>query len=146
MVEARASVLDYETKLAFRRLTEEGWVPGLPKRKRKSEYTDYGEDGEILCALHSFFDDIKAHFANRRNNKSFILTTMSVSDEVAGLIKKLGPSLWPGKQGGTPTFIDPTFGFDFSIEEHKDRYVAFQFASGCRLTLKVSNNCFSNWC
>jgi hypothetical protein len=145
MVEPLASVLDYETKLAFRRRTDEGWVPGLPKRKRKSEYSEYGEDGEILCALHSCFDAIKAHFANRRNNKSFILTSMSVSDEAANLIKKIGPSLWPGEQGRTPTFIDPTFGFDFSIEEHKDQYVALPGSFECRLTPKVSNNCSSNW-
>lgn len=124
MADAIASVLDYETRLAFRRRTEKGWVPGLPKRKSKSEYSDYGEDGEILSALHSFFDAIKARFANRRNNKSFILTTMSINGEIAGVVKNSGPLLWPGEQGRTPSFIDPTFGLDFSIEEHKERYVA----------------------
>ena len=122
MTEPGSSVLAYESKLAFRRRTAEGWVPGLPRRKRKYEYSDYGEDGETLSVLLSGIDDIKAPFANRRNNKNFILTAMPVREEADELIDRLGTSLWPGEQGRTPTFIDPTFGFDFSILEHRERY------------------------
>jgi hypothetical protein len=112
----------YETELAFRRLTPEGWVPGLPRRERKSEYFDYGEDEEILSILLSAIDDIKAPFVNRRNSKRLILTCMPVYEEAGNLIKQLVPSLWPGEQGRTPAFIDPTFELDFSNGKDKEQY------------------------
>jgi hypothetical protein len=122
MAEPRLSVLDYETKLAFRRRTQDGWVPGLPRRKRKSEYSDYAEDGETLSILLSGIDAIKEPFANRRNTKHLIITMMPVRDKVDDLLDRLGASLWPGEKGRTPAFIDPAFGFDFSIKEHEKRY------------------------
>lgn len=134
MADSRMSVLDHETKLAFRRRVGDGWVPGLPKRKRKSEYSDYTEeDAETLSALHSGMDAIKALF-NRRDNKSFILTSMSVQKPADDLVKHFGPLLWPGKQGRIPAFIDPDSGLDFSIEEHKERCAVWTGACECRLT------------
>jgi hypothetical protein len=112
----------YETKLAFRRLTPEGWVPGLPRRKLKSEYPDYGDDETILSILLSAIDAMKAPFVNRRNSNRLILTCMPVYGEVGNLIKWLGPSLWPGEQGRTPAFIDPTFKLDFSNGKDREQY------------------------
>jgi hypothetical protein len=106
-------------------------VPGLPRRKRKSEYSDYGEDGETLSVLLSGIDAIKEPFANRRNNKHFLITMMPVREQVDDLVNRLGASLWPGEQGRTPAFIDPTFGFDFSIKEHRKRWWALSGGSEC---------------
>jgi hypothetical protein len=97
-------------------------VPGLPRRERESEYSDYGEDGEILSILFSTIDAIKAPFVNRRNSNRLILTCMPVYEEVGNLIKKLRPSLRPGEQGRTPAFIDPTFELDFSNGKDKEQY------------------------
>lgn len=122
MAEPKLSVLEYETKLAFRRRTKEGWVPGLPRRKHKSEYSDYGEDGEILSILLSGIDAIKEPFADRRATKHLlVLTSVPVRDQADALANRLGTALWPGRDGRTPAFIDPTYELDFSIEEHRER-------------------------
>jgi hypothetical protein len=76
-------------------------------------------------------DAIKEPFANRRNTKHLILTMIPVREQVDALINRLGPFLWPGEKGRTPAFIDPNLGFDFSIEEHRDRYRALSGGFEC---------------
>ena len=115
------SVLDFETNLAFRRRTTHGWVPGLPKRKPKSEYSEYGEDGEILSTLLSGIDHIKEPFRDP-HNKHYPITLMPVREQADDLINRLGPSLWPGGKDRTPAFIDPKIRLDFSIEGHREGY------------------------
>jgi hypothetical protein len=145
MAEPRLSVLDFEARLAFRRRTQDGWVPGLPRRKRKSEYSEYGEDGESLSVLLAGIDAIKEPFANRRDNKHFLITMMPVREQVDALMNRLGASLWPGETGKTPAFIDPSFKFDYSIEEHRERYEDLLGGFERQLTFTALRYCSISW-
>lgn len=121
MKEWKVSVLDCEARLAFRKHTKDGWEPGLPKRQIKSRYLEYGDSKEILTELLEGIEAIKEHFPNPLKIQCFICMSWVVLKEAGDLVKRLGPSLWPGKKDKAPAFIDTTHAFDFSNLEHRDK-------------------------
>lgn len=121
MKEWKVSVLDCETRLAFRKHTKDGWKPGLPKRQIKSGYLEYGDSKETLTELLEGIEAIKEYFHDPLKIQSFICMSSVVLKEAGDLVKGLGPLLWPGKKDEAPAFIDTTYALDFSNLEHRDK-------------------------
>ena len=118
---AQPSVLDYETQLGFRRLYRHGWKAGLPRRRRKSTYPDYGRGREALSTLLSGIDAIKEPLAHIPVESYYQMLT-AVREKADVPISSLGHSLWPIEDGKTPAFIDPETGLKFSNSADRERY------------------------
>lgn len=146
MAEMKLSVLDCESKLAFRRRTIDGWVPGLPKRQTTSTYSEYGGGGKALHTLHTGIDEIKKSFSKRGDNQSYIVTSAFVQQKAKDLIRQFGPAFWPRNQDEAPSFIDATYGLDFSDLDHRLKYVALSsaYARQSKLTSLALRICSSN--
>jgi hypothetical protein len=113
---------ELERLLAFRRRLGNSWRAGFPKRDSRSEYLNYGEDGDLLSTLYSRIDAIEVPLADQQKNSVEI--TSCIQDMIDDLISGLAPSFWPGENGKKPSFIDPTARLDYSTEEGGKMYAA----------------------